>query len=189
MPRQLAMRKNARPRPVPDIALLDEVVAPEILRAMRTASETLSRAGIRHALVGGLAVGAHGHPRATTDVDFLVGEEAFIHHQGGVVTVAPGVPVQVGNVTVDPISIRPGDEHLEAAVSAPIVSHGVPVAPAEALVFTKLRSPRRKDAADVVELVKSGLDVEPVRRYLTRHSPDLLPKFEALFSDAQAEDE
>jgi hypothetical protein len=89
---------------------------------------------------------------------------------------------------VDPISIRPGDEHLEAAVSSPIVSRGIPVASAEALLFMKLRSPRRKDAADVVELFKAGLAVEPVRRYLKRHAPDLLAKLQELFAEAQAED-
>jgi hypothetical protein len=37
---------------VPDITLLNGVVAPEVLDAMRSASTQLARAGIRHALVG-----------------------------------------------------------------------------------------------------------------------------------------
>lgn len=40
-------------------------------------SEALTSLGVRHALVGGLAVGVHGHPRATKDIDFIVGAEAF----------------------------------------------------------------------------------------------------------------
>ena len=62
---------------VPDLALLDGVVAPEILAAMRSASAQLTQAGIPHALAGALAVGAWGYPRASKDVNFLVGDEAF----------------------------------------------------------------------------------------------------------------
>jgi hypothetical protein len=49
------------------------------MRALSVASATLSELGVRHALVGGLAVGAWGYPRNTRDIDFLVGEEAFVH--------------------------------------------------------------------------------------------------------------
>ncbi len=57
----------------PDLHLFDGVVADRVLTAMRAASEMLARAGVRHALCGGLAIGAHGYARATKDVDFLVG--------------------------------------------------------------------------------------------------------------------
>lgn len=56
---------------------LARVVAPKVLQDALTTSELLRTLGVRHALVGGLAVGLHGHPRATKDVDFIVGEEAF----------------------------------------------------------------------------------------------------------------
>ncbi|MCB9742606.1 MAG: hypothetical protein H6740_08405 [Alphaproteobacteria bacterium] len=59
------------------LADLEEVVAPAILERAAQVSRHLSRLGVPHALVGGLAVGVHGHPRATKDVDFLVGQEAF----------------------------------------------------------------------------------------------------------------
>src|SRR5438093_2280168 len=75
---------------VPDISLLDGVVAPEILAAMRAASAQLTRTGVRHALIGALAVGAWGYPRASKAVDFLAGDEAFEQHEGGIVTMAPG---------------------------------------------------------------------------------------------------
>ena len=52
----------------PDLLLLDDTVAPRILDAMRAASARLTELGVRHVLVGGLAVGAWGHPRATKDV-------------------------------------------------------------------------------------------------------------------------
>jgi len=56
----------------PDLSLLEEIVAPVVLDAMRAASSALSRLEIRHVVVGALAVGANGHPRATRDVNFLV---------------------------------------------------------------------------------------------------------------------
>ena len=66
-----------------NLSVVEGVVAPRVLDAMRSASDELTRLGVRHALVGGLAVGAHGYPRATKGVDFLVGDEAFEHHAGG----------------------------------------------------------------------------------------------------------
>ena len=57
-------------------------VAPKVREAALKTAAQLKHLGIRHALAGGLAVGAHGYVRATTDVDFLVGEEAFDHLLG-----------------------------------------------------------------------------------------------------------
>jgi hypothetical protein len=174
---------------LPDVSLLDDVVAPRILDAMRVAAEQLSRRGVRFALAGGLAVGAHGHPRATRDVDFLVGDEAFCHHAAGLVTVAPGVPIAVGRVAVDPISIDPDEEFLNQAIEAADVSHGIPILPIEALIYMKLKAPRRKDGADIVELAKRGdLPVEDVRAYLSTHAPGLLPKFDGLIEIAEEEE-
>lgn len=185
----MALKRPPRFTVLPDLGLLDGVVAPRILDALRVASEQLTKIGVRHALVGGLAVGAHGYPRATKDVDFLVGEEAFLHHGGGLVTIAPGVPVQVGDVAVDPISIASGESYLDAAVAKPIISGGIPIAPLEALFYLKLKSPRRKDAADLVELVKGGVATAPVRRYLEQVAPDMIDKFDQLITEATSDDE
>lgn len=92
-----------------DPSSLDGVVSPRILHALRVASKQLTALGVRHALVGGLAVGMHGFPRATKDVVFLVGDEAFEHHPGGIVTMKPGVPIQVDGVLVDLLSAQPDD--------------------------------------------------------------------------------
>ncbi len=69
------LRSRAMRAVTPDLSSVEGVVAPGVLDAMRRASEVLTRLGVRHALVGGLVVGAHGYPRATKDVDFLVGDE------------------------------------------------------------------------------------------------------------------
>jgi len=171
----------------PDLSLLSGVVAPEILDAMRTAATKLESSGIRYALAGALAVGAHGYPRASKDVHFLVGDEAFSLHDNGIVTVNPEVPIRVGQVAVDPISIGPDETYLLEAIRQAPVSGGIRILPIEALVYMKLKSPRRKDTADVVELVKAGVDTARIADYLCRYSPSLSAKFATLISEAEAE--
>ena len=171
-----------------DLSAVEGVVAPRVLDAMRTASNALTGLGVRHALVGGLAVGAHGYPRATKDVDFLVGDEAFEHHAGGIVTMKPGIPIQVQGVLVDLLSAQP-DEGALRDVPVARVGTEVPVAPIEALVHLKLKSPRLKDAADVIELLKVGIDAARCRTWLAANAPSLLPQFEALVERAQRESE
>ncbi len=169
----------------PDPSLLQGVVAPEVLDAMRVASAALTRVGVRHVVVGGLAVGAHGFPRATRDVDFLVGDEAFEQHPGGLVTLRPGVPFQVNRVAVDFISVQATEPFLAEALAA--VAGSMLEAPP--LVYMKLKSPRHKDRTDVIELVKAGLDVEGCRQYLSAHAPSLLGEFEDAVRRARAEEQ
>ncbi len=168
----------------PDLSLLDGVVAPVVLEAMRDASAALSRLGIRHVVVGGLAVGANGAPRATKDVDFLVGDEAFEMHGAGFVTLKYGVPIQINRVAVDLLSAEPDEAHLAAALAAPLGSAiGAP-----RLVYMKLKAGRQKDRADVVELLKAGMDIEACRDYLTANAPRYVPDFEKAVGHAAAEE-
>ena len=168
----------------PDPALLDDSVAPRVLEAMRAASQALTDLGVRHVVVGGLAVGAHGHPRATKDVDFLVGDEAFERHAGGFVTMKPGVPIQVNGVAIDLLSVQAGEEHLATALDAPIGS----MIQASQLIYLKLKATRQKDRADVVELIKAGVDTAMCRAYLRAHAPDLVGMFDSLIAQAAAEE-
>ena len=168
----------------PDLSLLDDVVAAKVLQAMRRASEALIQAQIRHVVVGGLAVGANGYPRATKDVDFLVGDEAFEQHGGGFVTMRPGVPIQIDGVAIDLLSIGDGEEHLAAALALPPGS----AIDAERLVYMKLKSPRQKDRVDVIELVKAGVDIGSCRAYLAEHAPHFVPTFDDLVARAAAEE-
>lgn len=85
---------------------------------MKVASAALKQVGVRHVVVGGLAVGANGYPRATKDVDFLVGDEAFERHAGGLVTLRPGVPFQVNRVAVDFIGAEASEGFLAATLEA-----------------------------------------------------------------------
>jgi hypothetical protein len=165
----------------PDVSLLDTTVAAPILNAMRTASAKLNELGVRHVLVGGLAVGAWGHPRATKDVDFLVGEEAFEHHAGGLVTMKYGVPIQVGGVPVDLLSATANG--CEDALAITGIAD-VPVAPLEVLIYLKLSSPRPQDFADVIALIRLGVDRERIRTDLETRSPQLVERWDRAVADA-----
>jgi hypothetical protein len=176
------------PRSQPNLSALEGVVAPVVLAALRTASNRLAALGIRHALVGGLAVGAYGVVRATKDVDFLVGDEAFEHHDGGIVTLKAGVPIQIHGVLVDLLSVQLDEGALRDVPVAP-TGDEVPVAPIAALVHLKLKSPRMKDASDVVELLKAGVDRTACRDWLVANAAALLPRFDELAAHADREGE
>lgn len=167
----------------PDPNLLIDVVASRVLEAWKVASDALSRAGVPHVVVGGLAVGANGYPRATKDVDFLVGDGAFKHHAGGLVTMNPAIPIEVNGVAIDYLSARPDEAHLAAAL---LDSPGfIDVA---RLVYMKLKASRLQDRADVGGLVKAGLDVDACRAYLVAHAPALVARFDALVTTAASEE-
>jgi len=166
--------------------LLEDVVSDRVLGAMRAAAAELSRLGVRHWLVGALAVGAHGHPRATKDVDFLVGDEAFETHGGGLVTMKPGMPIQANGVVVDHLSAQSDEAFLREAL--PPASEELSVAPIEVVFYLKLKSPRAKDRADVVELIKAGADVARCRAWLEKHAVDLVAPLDELQRVAAAEE-
>jgi len=144
MKRQVSFFRLRERPPGPDLKPVAEVVSEKVWRAMTDASESLRSLGVKHALVGGLAVGAHGWPRATRDVDFLLGDGAWLERDGLVVT-RVDLPVQAHGVSVDGAMVRDDERHLLAAIEAAETSEGVPVAPIEALVYLKLASPRSQD--------------------------------------------
>lgn len=173
-----------KPR-TPDIHLLDAVVAPRVLEAMRAAAAELRRMGVRHALVGGLAVGAHGWPRATRDVDFLVDETAFERRPGGLLVLK--VPFEAGGVPVDSLAPRDDEPFLADARDHAEATDGLPVIGIEALVYMKLRAGRMRDQVDVVELLKAGAPVDRCRGWLARNAPDLSSAFDELVATAERE--
>jgi hypothetical protein len=157
------------------LAPLAEVVASRVLLDAVETSRRLTELGVPHALIGGLAVGIHGHPRATKDVDFLVGDLAFER-------VAPILVfrdelrdlVRVGVIDLMPIPAELSE--LADALRVPAAGE-IPVIGPEALTLLKLRANRPQDRADLIALINSGLDIGAVTTYLKRHSPDLVPRF------------
>jgi hypothetical protein len=167
----------------PDPSLLDEVVAPKVIDAMKLASAALSGAGVRHLVAGGLAVGANGYPRVARELSFLVGGEAFEHHPGGLVRLRAGVPFQVNGIAVDFVSPESGEEFLEAVLDAPPGS----ILEAPPLIYLKLKASRLKDQVDVIELIKASVDIDACRAYLVAHALHLVARFDALAKRAETE--
>lgn len=169
-----------------DLKEVFRFVAPRVRDAAIKTADQLNQLGIRYALAGGLAVGAHGYVRATVVVDFLVGDEAF-EHQGSLVAFKAGVPIEVDGVRIDylsPVSLGP---QLEEVLDHPPMNEGLAIIPIEVLIYMKLAAKRRRDLLDVVELVKVGADVKRVREYLQQYASDLVPSFEELVNEAIAD--
>ena len=158
----------------PDLERCDGVVSQRILDALYGAAAQLDKLGVRYAAIGGIAVGAHGAPRGTKDVDFLVGEEAFEHH-GMLVSFRAGLPIVFGDVAVDPVSIGADEQFLNEVFESAVTTNGVPVITIEPLIYMKLNAGRRQDLSDVARLMASGVDERPVRAYLKEHAAELLP--------------
>jgi hypothetical protein len=186
--RQVTFSRLRERPPGPDLKPVAEVVSEKVWRAMADASKSLSALGVKHALVGGLAVGAHGWPRATRDVDFLVDDSAFVKTDAGLVILRAGIPVQAHGIAVDTVSVRDDERHLLPAIEAAEISEGIPVLSIEALVYLKLASPRSQDRQDVLQLVRAGADLERVRKYLDANAPKLREKFEAIVRAADEEE-
>jgi hypothetical protein len=175
-----------RPVNLMDIQEVFRFVAPRVREATVKTADQLNHLGIRYALAGGLAVGAHGYIRATTYVDFLVGEEAF-EHQGLLMAFKAGVPIEVDGVRIDYLSSASLGQQLEEVLDHPPMNEGLPIVPIEVLIYMKLVAKRRKDLVDVIELIKVGADVKRVQTYLQQYASDLLPLLEELANEALGE--
>lgn len=153
-------------------------IPPKVLHALRAASENLTRLGIKHVICGGVAVSAYGHVRATRDVDFLVGDEAFVHSAGGLVSFAPGVTWAIDGIPTDVIPLSTDKENenmrfLQADLDDPYDLDGMPLISPEALVTMKLVARRRKDLDDVNALLENGaVSYEDVTAFLKRNGRD-----------------
>ena len=95
----------------------------------------------------------------------------------------PEVPFQVNGVAVDLLSVGADEPFLEAALAAPPGTM-IEVAP---LVYLKLKSPRRKDQVDVIELIKGGIDTKGCGKYLAAYAPAFLDAFEECVTRAETE--
>ncbi len=156
---------------------LQDVVGSDVLAEVAQVSEALRQLGIPHALVGGLAVGLHGHPRATKDVDFIVGREAFERVSPLLVyrdELRPLVARGVGKVD---LIAAVDDPVLESALRRPSREGDVPVAPIEVLVKMKLDAGRSQDRADVGALVQQGANVRSIGRWLSSNAPEHVNEF------------
>ena len=155
-----------------------------ILDAVET-SRKLTELGVPHALVGGLAVGLHGHPRATKDVDFLVGAEAFDTIQP-ILTYRKELASVVKMGEVDLLAVPPGRRVLETGLMIPR-SGELPVVGMAELILMKLDAGRPQDTADIHHLLDGRASVDEVGQFLSTHAPDVVDKFARLLDERDAE--
>ena len=154
---------------------LADTVAAQVLVDAIAASRRLAELGVPHALIGGLAVGLHAQPRATKDVDFLVGDEAFERTEPLLVFRQElRELVRVGVIDLMPLPAG----HTELTAQLAIPSGGeIPVIGPEGLILLKLLANRPQDRADISALIDCGVNVGAVTAYLRRNAPDLVPPF------------
>jgi len=153
----------------------------------KVASNAFREAGVRHVLVGGLAVGVRGYPRNTKDIDFMVGDEAFNFH-GLIVEPRAGLPVRYSGVTVDWVSLEPEDRAVFEDFLVDAEPDDVPVMDVEPLIAMKLIAGRHKDKTDIVELIKAGADIEPIIAFVNSRFPKKIPLLEQLITAAREEE-
>jgi hypothetical protein len=168
-------RPRRGPGQPPDLQRALDAVPARVARAVITGARALDQLGEQYALIGGVAVGAHGAPRTTRDVDFLVaGDRVFRRHGGGVVSFAEGVPISIEGVVID--YLEPHAEYIARALAEAPRSHGVAILPVEPLVALKLEANRRQDRVDVGRLIfEGGADDRALADYLRQNEPALLP--------------
>lgn len=157
---------------------LEDVVAASVLDEAADTASLLARLGIPYALVGGLAVGLRGFPRATKDVDFMVGPEAFETTEPLLIyrdELKDKVEIGAVDLLAVPTAYPVLAEQL--AVTQPGQLH---VIAAEPLILMKLEANRPQDRADVSRLLQAGVDAEDVAAYLAEHAPTLLTRFAEL---------
>lgn len=162
-------------------------VSPQVKRAAMEAHAALRERGVPHILVGGLAVGAHGYPYATQGVDFVVGDEAFEVSGRGIVSFAPGIPIQIDGVQVDylsPEKVAGLGKLLESTRNQDELC----VVPIEQLMYMKLVAGRQKDQAAIVGLLHTGADAPTIRAFIAEVAEDLLPRLDRLIERAQLEE-
>lgn len=165
------------------IEALVGVVAPEVILDAIETSQRLATLGIPHALVGGLAVGLHGHPRATKDVDFLVGEEAF-ETTDPILTFRRELAEVVRIGEIDLLAVPPNRRELRARLQVP-ESGELPVISVEALILMKLDAGRPQDIADIHHLLDQGANVASIGQFIAAHAPDAVDQLASILDERE----
>jgi hypothetical protein len=170
-------------------------------QTMRRVSDALAAAGIPYAIVGGMAVNAHGHRRTTGDVDFLLtaaGLDAFrlLLAAGGFeqvsgrarrfLDVANSITFDILVTGLFPGSGRPGPIAYPDPADVSAEVEGRRVVNLATLVQLKLAARRHKDFGDVVDLIRvQNLD----ESFLDQLHPSVRGDFIECLEEKRREDE
>ena len=167
---------------------LHACVAQVQIDGVRAVSEIFRRNGVRHCLVGGLAVACNGYPRCTDNLDFLVGECAF-HSRDGILYVRPELPIKYKGIRINWVTANSFE--LPIVERYLVVPDGgqVPIMPVEPLIVMKLIAQRHKDHADIVELLKRqpGDKIKAIEAFVLEMLPSQVRTFGELVKCAENE--
>jgi hypothetical protein len=155
-------------------------VEPKVLEVLRDAHQALEKGGIRHALIGGLAVIAHGYERNTIDVDFLVDGDQRQNARDALIAAGfelfheSNDTLQLcGKGAVDVIfALRPATRGMLAA-ARPTGRQAIPCVGVEGVIGLKIQAymnnPKRvrKEQTDIEAMARANpaLDWGAVKRY------------------------
>jgi len=157
---------------------LEAAVSPSVIEDAIEIGELLAHLQVPHALIGGLAVGLNGFPRATSDVDYLVGSEAF-EKTSPFLVFRKELRNRVEVGVIDLLAVPDAYPCLLDQLALVKVGKVHVIAP-EALVLMKLSANRPQDRADIVRLLETDLETKEVAAYLEKNAPDLLNRFAEL---------
>ena len=153
---------------------------------LRMVSEIFRKMGVRHVVVGGLAVGANGYLRNTNNLDFLVDNNAFIFADK-IVYVRRDLPIKYFCTRVNWVSMSPSEEPVFSKYLLLPARDQVPIMPIEPLIAMKLIAARHKDRTDIIELVKVRSDLTSITEFVSVNIPHLLPLLNKLILCAEEE--
>jgi len=168
----------------------NDVVEPDLIRAVELLSDAFTARSIRYALLGGVATGLRSRPRFTEDVDVLLDVpqislpglldeldgEGFLLDRARVIReyVDENVTAfRFGSVRIDwlkPVLPLYARTLADASPLPWTAGHSVRVASAEGLILTKMVSFRPQDQVDIEALLlgnQDDLDVALIRREWT----------------------
>lgn len=156
---------------------MQDMVEAEITSVVSKIATVFERRHVRHALIGGLAVGMHGRPRATKDVDFIIHVPAIAFPGLLEDLVSEGFEIDVpdairrwsserfiafwhGRVRIDWMQpILPLYANvLSTAEAKPWLEVSLNVATPEGLILTKMAAFRSQDQADIETLLSANRD-------------------------------
>jgi hypothetical protein len=170
-------------------------------QTMRRVAASLDRAHIPYAVVGGMAVNAHGHQRTTGDVDFLLTADGFAEFRRRFVPhdyePVPRRPKRFADrangVTFDvlvtghfPGSGKPGPVAYPDPSAVSEVIKSISVVDLPTLIQLKLAARRYQDFGDVVNLIRThNLD----ESFQSRLHPSVRRDFVNCVDERRREDE
>ena len=167
---------------------LKSVASPALHTAASEVSAMLRHSGVRHVVVGGIAVCCNGYSRTTNNVDYAVGTGAF-EHRNKALYLRPDLPVKYLGIPVH--YVAPTNPFEQAMLEQYLVIPDwgqVPILPIKPLIVMKLISHRHKDLADLVELLKRRIsEVEDIRTFVGESLPAQKGMFDELVACAESE--